>query len=273
MEEIVHVVPLGIEYDRAVTPFKGSSRFKPNRVYILTIPKSSKAPFTIVEQHCEKAEKVKAFLKKQKVEVIVVETDLINILDVMKKISNIIREERKSGNIVYVNLSSAGRLTSIAAAFAGMFHNVKTYYVKPNGYSKSPEEREKHGITIVEGRDIIFLENFEILIPDELGLKVIVEIHKNRKMKSIDIIQFLVRTKEEGFENYYAVRTRKQKSKLLMKLNRRVMEKLENSGYVRKNKIGREKEYELTNSGEYIAHLCGLIPIDKKDIHKENKLP
>ena len=48
------------------------------------------------------------------------------------------------------------------------------------------------------------------------------------------------------------------------------MDKLETSGYVLKNKIGRENEYELTKSGEYISNLCGLIPIDPKQIHKEN---
>ena len=270
MEEIVHVVPLGIEYDRAITPFKGKGGFKPNRVYLLTIPRSSKAPFEIVEQHCEIAERVKAFLIERSIEVIIVDTTLIDLLDVMKKISNIVREEEKLGNNVYVNLSSAGRLTSIGAAFAGMFHNVKTYYVKADKYSKTVQERKEHGITITEKRDIIFLENFEIVIPNELGLKVIVEIYKNRKMKSIDIIQFLFRSKVEGFENYFAARKRSQKTALLMRLNRTIMEKLEKSGYLIKNKIGRENEYELTKSGEYIANLCGLIPINLKEIHKEN---
>ena len=269
LEEIIHIIPLGIEYDRAVTPFKGKGGFKPNRVYILTIPKSSEAPFEIVEQHCEKADRVKAFLEKQKIEVIVVDTKLIDLLDVMKKVSNIVREEKKSGNNVYINLSSAGRLTSIGAAFAGMFHNVKTYYVKADRYSKTVQERKEHGITISEKRDILFLENFEIVIPNELGLKVIVEIYKNGKMKSIDIIQFLFRSKIEGFENYLGIRKRSQKTALFMRLNRRIMEKLENSGYIIKNKIGRENEYELTKSGEYIANLCGLIPIDPDDIHKE----
>jgi len=270
LEEIVHIIPLGIEYDRAIIPFKGKEGFKTNRVYLLTIPQSSKAPFEIVEEHFEKAERVKNVLKEQNIEVIVVETDLIDLLDVMKKISNIVRKEKNSGNYVYINLSSAGRLTSIGAAFAGMFHNVKTYYVKADRYSKTLQERKKHGITVSEKRDILFLENFEIVIPNELGLKVIVEIYKHGKMKSIDIIQFLFGSNVEGFQNYFGVRKRSEKSALLMRLNRTVMEKLEKSGYIIKNKIGRENEYKLTRSGEYIANLCGLINIDPDEIHKEN---
>ena len=89
-------------------------------------------------------------------------------------------------------------------------------------------------------------------------------------MKSIDIIQFLFESNVEGFENYFGVRKRSQKTSLLMRLNRTVMEKLENSGYIVKNKIGRENEYALTRSGEYIANLCGLIDIDLNEIHKES---
>jgi len=35
----------------------------------------------------------------------------------------------------------------------------------------------------------------------------------------------------------------------------------------RKKKIGRENEYELTKSGEYIVNICGLIPIEPEQIH------
>jgi|GEM_PF-4927278 len=80
-------------------------------------------------------------------------------------------------------------------------------------------------------------------------------------MKSINIIKFLSESKVEGFENYFGVRKRSEKTALLMKLNRKIMDKLETSGYVLKNKIGRENEYEITRSGAYIANLCGLIDI------------
>jgi len=123
---------------------------------------------------------------------------------------------------------------------------------------------------ISEKKDVLFLENFRLVIPNELGLKVIVELSKHGTMKSIDIIQFLFEINVEGFENYFGVQKRSQKTSLLMRLNRTIMEKLENSGYIIKNKIGRENEYKLTRSGEYIANLCGLINIDLDEIHKEN---
>lgn len=261
LEEIVHIIPLGIEYDRAIIPFRGKKSFRPNRVYILTIPRSSDAPAEIVKDHFEKAERVKAFLQEKNVEVIIIDTKLIDLLDVMKKISNIVRKETDLGNKVYINLSSAGRLTSIGAALAGMSFKVTRYYVKPSRYSKTPEERKKYGLTICKKRDIDFIENFEIERPSDLGLKVLVEIYKNGKMRSTDLIQFLF------FKDYKRIR-RSEKSRLSMKLKRTVMDKLESSGYVIKTKIGRDNEYELTKSGEYMANLCGLIPIDLDEIHK-----
>jgi hypothetical protein len=124
----------------------------------------------------------------------------------MKKISNIIHEEKESGNHLYINVFSAGRLTSIAAAIAGMFHNIKIYYVKADRYSKTEQERKNHGITITEKRDILFLENFELLIPNQLEQKLFVEIYKKGKMRTIDIIQYLSKSKVEGFtENYFEI--------------------------------------------------------------------
>jgi hypothetical protein len=271
LEKIIHIIPLGIEYDRATIPFKGKDGFKANRAYILTTsqPHKGKAPSEIIKEHREKAEKVKAFLEKQNIEVIVIETNLIDLLDVMKKISNIIHKEKESSNHIYINVSSAGRLTSIAAALAGMFHNVKSYYVKADRYSKTKQERKEHGITISEKRDILFLENFELLTPNELEQKVIVEIHEKGKLRTIDIIQYLSKSKVKGFTENYFEKRRPQKTALLMKLNRRIMDKLEKTGYIKKTKIGRENEYELTKSCEYIANLCGLIPINPKKIHNK----
>ncbi|MEM2913816.1 MAG: DUF6293 family protein [Candidatus Bathyarchaeia archaeon] len=218
MEEIVHIIPLGIEYDRATIPFEGIGGFKANRVYLLTTSRSDTAPSEVISQHREMAERVKAFLKKQNIEVVVVETKLIDLLDVMRKISNIIYREKKSGNNVYVNLSSAGRLTSIGAALAGMFHNIKTYYVKADGYSETEQERKEHGITICKKRELIFLENFEIMKPNDLESEVIVEIYRKEKMRTIDIIEFLSKSNVKGFNvNFFTLR-RTQKTALLMRL-------------------------------------------------------
>ena len=267
MEENVHIIPLGIEYDRAIVPFKDQEGFRPNRVYLLTIQSSGYAPSIMTEEHIEKAERVKEFLESLNIKVIVIDTKLIDILDVMHKIANIIYREKVEGNNIYINISSAGRLTSVGATLAGMFHNVKVYYVKATRYSKTEEEREQHGITICENRDIIFLENFQITMPDEIELKVLVEIYKKGKMRTIDVIRFLYESEVNGFDvDYYEIRKRSEKTALIMKVNRNILDKLETMGYLNKIKLGRENEFKLTESGMYIASISGLMQIKPEEI-------
>lgn len=270
MEENVHIIPLGIEFDRAVIPFQGREGFRPNRVYLLTIQSSGYAPSDMAEEHMEKAEKVRKFLESLNIEVIVIDTKLIDLLEVMSKISSLIYKEKANGNNVYINMSSAGRLTSVGATLAGMFHDVKVYYVKANRYSKTQSEREDHGITICDNRDIVFIKNFEISMPNELELKVLGEIYKRGTMRTIDIIQFLYESKVNGFNvDYFSLR-RSEKTSMIMRLNRKILDKLENAGYINKNKLGRENEYELTESGRYITAISGLIPINPEEIYREN---
>ena len=44
-----------------------------------------------------------------------------------------------------------------------------------------------------------------------------------------------------------------------MKLNRNIVDKLSESGYITKIKLGRENAYKITNTGKYIASISGLI--------------
>lgn len=271
LEEIIHIIPLGIEYDRAVVPFQGQKGFKPNRVYLLTIQSPGYAPPDMTDEHIEKADRVREFLEALNIEVIVIDTKLIHILDVMSNVANIIYKEKADNNKVYINMSSGGRLTSVGATLTGMFHDVRVYYVKATRYSKTEEEREQHGITICENRDIVFLENFQITIPNKLGLKVLVEIYKRGKMRTIDIIQFLYKSGVNGFNvDYYSIKERSEKTRLIMKLNRNILDKLEKVGYIIKHKLGRENEFELTESGRYVVSISGFLDIDASDIIRNN---
>jgi len=259
MEEIVHIIPLGIEIDRAVKPFEGPSGFRANRAYLLSIVEFDETPVQMVKEHKEKVEIVKERLESLGIEVIVINTKLIDILDVMTKISNIIHEEKMKGNNVYINMSSAGRLTSVGATLSGMVHDVKVYYVLADAYSKTESDREKHGLTICHEANLVFLENFKLVIPDEVGLKILVEIFKKGKMRTLDLIEFLSNSGTEGFTvDYYSLR-RKEKTSVIMRLNRNIIEKLEKAGYIVKNKLGRENEFELTESGKYVVSISGFL--------------
>nr|WP_290597198.1 MULTISPECIES: hypothetical protein [unclassified Archaeoglobus] len=49
--------------------------------------------------------------------------------------------------------------------------------------------------------------------------------------------------------------SRQQKQKLITKINRRVLEKLEAKGYIERDKVGRNTILRLTELGEFFALL------------------
>jgi hypothetical protein len=259
MEKIVHIVPLGYEIDRATKPFVHEDGFRANKVYLLTCLKPNGTPPDILKEHKKYHEKVKSSLESINIEVISVHAVLIDLFDIITKISRIIIKEKSQGNIVYINMSSAGRLTSVGATLAGMMHDVRTYYVESDNYSKTPEEWEEHGLSIVDTPRINFLEKFRIQIPDENKRKILVEIYHRKKMKTSDIIDLLVKMNVYGFDREYSLLDRPQRAAAIMKVSRRILGDLENLGYIEKLKNGRENMYAVTQSGKYIAGISGLL--------------
>lgn len=259
MEKIVHIVPLGYEIDRATKPFVDEDGFRPNKVYLLTYLKPNGTPPDILEEHEKYHEQVKGILESVNIEVISVHTVLIDLFDIIKKISRIINKEKSLGNIVYINMSSAGRLTSVGATLVGMVHDVRTYYVESDSYSKTRKEWDEHGLSIVDTPRINFLEKFRIQIPDENKRKILVEMYNRKKMKTSDIIDLLVNMGVYGFDKEYSLLERPQRAAAIMKVSRRILEDLENLGYIRKIKNGRDNMYAVTQSGKYIAGISGLL--------------
>jgi hypothetical protein len=259
MEENVHIVPVGYEVDRAVKPFEGPSGFRANRVYIMSAIERENAPPDVVGKHQKYANMVKARLEELGITVIPVPTNLVNILEVLRKTCKIIRREQLQGNNVYINMSSAGRLTSVGATLSGMVHGVKVYYVESDGYADNDPRMETHGYTIVETPHITVLENFQINLPDELPLKVLVNVMQMGKMRTVGIIEFLQSIGAPDFQEDYYSLGRKEKSRVMMKLERNVLDKLVERGLLRKNKLGRESEFDITETGKYIASISGLL--------------
>ena len=166
-ENIVHIVPLGFEIDRAVKPFEGKEGFRANRVHLLSAIESDGTPEHFVDRHRKYVEVVQSKLESFGIEVIIHHTLLIDILEVMKKVSSIILREKLEGNIVYLNMSAAGRLTSVGATLAAMVQGGRVYYVKASDYSSDEESMDTHGYSICDEVQIVFIENFKINLPDK----------------------------------------------------------------------------------------------------------
>ena len=265
IEEIVHIIPLGHEVDRAVKPFE---RLKANRVHLLTIMEGKKSKIKY-SREMENKQKyflgvVKKKLGEKDIEVECTNVDMFDILEVMKKVSKIIQKEKLENNIVYVNISGAGKLASVGATLAAMAHGARVYYVVADRYSKSEEQELQHGLSICEKLNIMFLENFQLQLPDENSLKVLVSLcEKEKGMKTKEILDILRESGAEGFEKDYAKligeEKRRTHQKYLIKLNKGILDKLEKRGYIIREKLGRYNTIKITESGKYVAHISGLL--------------
>ncbi|MEM2914469.1 MAG: DUF6293 family protein [Candidatus Bathyarchaeia archaeon] len=263
--EIVHIIPLGHELDRAIKPFK---KYKANRVYLLTIEKTEKIPYITDEMYKRQQHFLnlaKKALEDKGIEVKVEHTNIFEMLDVLRQVSKIVRKEKERKNMVYVNISSAGRLTSSAATLAAMAHGAKAYYVWADRYSKTEEEELQHGMSICEGDKIIELPNFHITLPDEISCRLLSRLFKEeRGMKTDEIINFLNELGIEDFdEKSLDIEKRKDKRQVqqtfINRLNKKILDKLELEGYIKREKSGRYSKIKITEAGKYIAHISGFI--------------
>lgn len=259
IEEIIHIIPLGYEVDRVVKPFE---KLRANRVYLLTLLKGENYSQEMIDEQKHFLKIVTEKLKEKHIDVIPKEIDIFDMLDVMKNVSEIIQQEKQRKNLVYVNMSGAGRLTSVAATLAAMAHDAKAYYVAADRYSKTPEEEAQHGLSICEKLNITYIQNLPIVLPESIGLKVLVELCKNEKsMKKRDIIKFLWENNVEGFElkEDYTKLDRNDKQKYQTRLNKRILNKLEKTHYIERERKGRNTTIKITESGIYIAHVSGQL--------------
>jgi len=259
MEQIIHIIPLGYENDRAIKPFQIENGFKANKVYVLSTVQPNETPFEVIQKHKKYVEKVKSAFESLNIEAILINVNTIDLLEVITKISYIIRNEILDGNIVYVNMSSAGRLTSVGATLAGMVHGARVYYVESDDYSETKEEWNEHGMTIVNDVRIRYLENFKISLPNDLQLMILVKIYKRKIMKTLEIIDYVHELSIDGFENNYSGLTRSKKTSMIMKINRRVLDDLLMMGYIEKTKVGKDNIFMVTNSGKYVASISGYL--------------
>jgi hypothetical protein len=259
LQEIVHIIPLGQEIDREVRPY---DLYKVNRVYILVIREQEKYSKERIAKQEYYTSQVLKRLKALKIPATVIDTDMFDLLDVICKVSGIIHNELEKNNLVYVNMSSAGRLTSIGVSIAAMAKKVQVYYVNADRYSETQDEMKQHGISICEKSKVLLLQNFEIALPDEWSMMILTWLY-SANLRAAGVIGKLAENKVEGFLTDISTLKRedqrKERANQLMKLDKRYLAKLEERGYITRRKIGREVEISLTESGKYVACVSGMV--------------
>lgn len=265
LEELVHIIPLGYEIDRAVIPFE---KYSANRAYILTTKENLKygSPAEIQKNKKQRYfdAKVQKLLEDRGMEVRVELIDMFDILDVMQTISAIILHEKERNNRLYLNMSACGRLTSIGATLAAMAHDITIYYVRSDGYSSSEKEEQEHGLSICTTPLLWQLENFRIALPDEMSLKILAHLTREPEGITTDLIlRYLFEERVPGFdEDFRSLHTldrRRKQSNYLMKLNKGILTRMESSGYITRKRSGRNTVVSVTESGRYIACISGML--------------
>ncbi len=257
-EQHVHIIPLGFEIDRAVVLLE---RMPANRVYLLVTPEDPDYPNEKKEQiYC--LEEVTRKLKEKKIEVIIKEVDCFDIKELMNSVSSLILEEKAKGNVVYVNMSAGGKLSSVGATLAAMAHNAKVYYAIASSYPRNDQDRQLHGLSICNKPEGMILENFQIKLPDEAGKIVLSSIwNKGKPLNTEEILDILVAKGIEIFVDEKNCNSKEGKRRLQQKnrvnLNKAVLNKLEKDGYIVREKFGRYNKISLTESGEYMANIIG----------------
>ena len=260
LEKIVHIIPLGHEIDRAVIPFRDQT---PNRIYILAVIDNPDLNQDMVARQRFFVKQVKAKLNKT-IEVITINTNMFELQDVIRTISSIIRKEKQQGNRISVNMSACGRLTSVGAVVAAMAHDVNLYYVMADDYARTDEEVNNHGLSICKNTNIKKLVTFDFVLPDPVGMQILVFLYKKGKpMRTIDIFEVLRDQNVEGYETlFFDVEDDKKRnvqSRQLMKLDKTILTKLKRNNLVVREKSGRNVFVSLTESGRYVACLSGLL--------------
>ena len=255
--EIIHIIPIETEIDRAVRVFEVEDGFKANKAYIL----SGVFPLGLEteEEANHYLNETRRRLEAQGIKVEVIPTHTISILDIISKVSRIVKAEREKGNIVYVNMSAGGPFVSVGTALATMVQDARLYYVRAAKLSLTEQERWVHGNAVVTEPQVHFLENFNIQLPDARSQLLLVELYKRGEMRTSDILGFLHMSGVEGFEDDPAGLKRSDKIGMLMRLNKGITGKLEAAGYIVKEKRGRENLYRITDSGKYVACVSGLV--------------
>lgn len=268
--ERVHIIPLGHEYDRAVAPF---TNLKTERAYVLSVPEDSELNPDMLKKQNHFTSKVITELESMGIIAVDLRVNLFNINETLKAISSLIVNEKQKGNDVLVNMSACGRKTSFAAIMAAMVHKVGVYYVSANGYvaDNNGDQYYEHGLSIVGdfNRPIELLSPFKIMLPKYESQLILAKLYcqKEKKLKILDIINYLGSIKVEGYENYLVaisgsrIDNRDEYKCLLNKVNRNFISELLANNYIERKKVGREQIITLTESGEIIACVSGLLEI------------
>ncbi|CCQ32853.1 hypothetical protein HLRTI_003175 [Halorhabdus tiamatea SARL4B] len=234
----VHVVPLGYEHDRILSPIR---KHDADVVYLLTEQTHDRnlTPYQeVLVEELESDSRTVGFR----------EVDLGDIYDVLAVVTTLAAEHAE--DVVRVNVSSGGKLAAIGGAIACMATDATAYYVHVEEHvpdlESNPRTRGFEEAEVLPSYPIEAVSYDQVAILDYLA-----ETNTDAyTAKKSDLIEF-AETAELSFMTEADPANDKAKFALL---NANVVDPLESDGYIAVETVGRQKQIELTETGWNVLH-------------------
>ena len=242
----VHIVPVGLEIDRAVIPLKVHNA---DKVYLLTQEKENGASKYFLREIQERIDKECPRLKGNVIIRRYREWD--DLSSIMSEICRIVRYEKSEGNRIFINISSGGKLAGIAGTIISLMYGVTAYYVIPEVYKDRMEKKQP----TTGYRETLELPRFKIENPDDKLVYVLWLINKygrttQKRIIADPVIQKLMEIPDEK-ENKLSNHA------VYGKFWRNFLQPLVKKGWIEKEGQRRAAKISLTKEGENILKIFG----------------
>jgi hypothetical protein len=197
----VHVATLGDLFDRIITPIID---MKADRLYLLKKPRETRKESKLA------LKKIRQMAKTANFQLLEVQCEIFNQAEVVREVKEIMNKEGK--NHIFLNISSGNTVSSNAFTISGFLYknvarSLNLYYY---GYDYTNMK--------VNSSHLISLPAIEMRIPTEFQQKVLRYISEKGQVRKKSIMEFI--------HEDYPSKNKNEKSSLLMKLNRQVIDKL-----------------------------------------------
>jgi predicted transcriptional regulator len=240
----IHIAPVGFEIRRITEPLVG---MQADKVYLVSYGPNDAAKMFFAQVKKELGQNYKHI----KIEEVFI--DIWNLYDCIEKFREIILEEKKKGNHIYLNVSTGTKITSIAGMLSCMLWNAFPYYAHVS--YPSTKEIVVPPTEHVEEPDL--LPVYDVKKPKNEHLIILSILKANDgKMRKARLIRDLenkgiIRLKDETKTEF----TKAAKHSQL----RAILDPLEKEwGCVRVETSGRRSEVSITGQGETALRIFGF---------------
>ncbi|MFB6140999.1 MAG: DUF6293 family protein [Halosimplex sp.] len=234
----VHVVPLGYEHDRILHPVR---KHDADVVYLLA-PDGDHTPLTPYQEALlEELESDGRAVRFR-------ETDLDDLYDVLAVVTTVAADHEN--DVVRVNVSSGGKLAAIGSAIACMATDATAYYVRVDEHvpdlESDPRTRGMRDDEVLPSYPI------EAVSRDQVAILAYLE-ETNSETYTAKKSDLIDHAESAGLSFIADADPANDKAKFAL-LNANVVDPLTEDGYVEVERVGRQKQIRLTETGQNVLH-------------------